>query len=42
MVARPIETQPETMVDTFWRWSERFKDAITVDAKGLVILCPPV
>jgi len=42
MVAMPIETQPETMVDTFWRWSERFKDAITVDAKGPVILCPPV
>jgi hypothetical protein len=42
MVARPIETQPEPMVDAFWRWSERFKDAITVDAKGPVILCPPV
>lgn len=42
MVAMPIETQPEPMVDTFWRWTERFKDAITVDAKGPVILCPPV
>lgn len=42
MVAMPIETQPEPMVDTFWRWSERFKDAITVDAKGPVILYPPV
>jgi hypothetical protein len=42
MVAMPIETQSETMVETFWRWSERFKDAISVDAKGPVILCPPV
>lgn len=41
MSAMPLDTFPGSMIETFWRWSERFKQSITVDARGPVILCPP-
>ena len=41
MTATNLDALPGDLVETFWRWSERFKAGITVDPKGPVILCPP-
>ncbi len=41
MVAVPLNDLPGPMIETFWRWNERFKETIAVDSRGPVILFPP-
>lgn len=41
MVAKPLAEFPSADVESFWRWAEKLKRSISVDAKGAVILRPP-
>jgi hypothetical protein len=41
MPARPLEMLDPKTMDAFWRWAERHRDALNIDARGAIILAAP-
>jgi hypothetical protein len=42
MKAMPIESLDAKTIDKFWRWADGFKDVISINSRGSVILTAPL